>query len=64
MIIHQHTHPTMNTLPSSLEEIRSVAIPAFADEIVHSVGVNSWIGEVVVFRDLTIKFRMDCPELD
>jgi len=50
-------------LPQTLNEIRAIAASSFIDEAVTSVNVSAAFGDVVVFRDNTIKLWKDCPEL-
>ena len=51
------------TLPNTLNEIREIAASSFSDSAVSSVNVSASFGDVVVFRDNTIKLLKDCPEL-
>jgi len=50
-------------LPQTLNEIREIAASSFSDSAVSSVNVSASFGDVVVFRDNTIKLLKDCPEL-
>jgi len=51
------------TLPNTLNKIREIAAASFSDSAVSSVTVSASFGDVVVFRDNTIKLLKDCPEL-
>jgi hypothetical protein len=54
---------TTAEMPKTLNEIRNLASANFANEMVHSVNITATFGQVVVFRDGTIKLWEDCPEL-
>ena len=51
-------------LPQTLNKIREIAASSFSDLKVSSVNVSAAFGDVVVFRDNTIKLLKDCPELN
>jgi hypothetical protein len=41
----------MNTLPTTLSEIREIAMPWFKDPAVHSVNIDTAFGQVTVHRN-------------
>lgn len=47
-------------MAKSLDQAREIAAPMFSDPAVESVDVSSWIGDLRVFRDGTIKMVADC----
>lgn len=51
-------------LPKTLTEIRNAAAATLANKFVHSVNILAAFGEVTVFKNGTVKFRKDCPELN
>ena len=54
---------TSAEMPKTLTEARNLAAATLANGLVHSVNILTSFGEVVVFRDGTIKLWEDCPEL-
>jgi hypothetical protein len=57
------TQPNAEKLPQTLKEIREVTAPHFKSKFTHSVNIRASFGDVVVFRDGTIKLWSDCKEL-
>ena len=50
-------------LPQTLNEIREIAASSLSDWTVSSVNIRASFGDVVVFKNGTIKLWKDCPEL-
>ena len=58
-----NTTTSAEKLPQTLNEIREIAAPSFESKMTHSVNIRASFGDVVVFRDGTIKLWKDCPEI-